>query len=248
MYAELAQLWGPQHWWPAQTQFEVILGAYLTQNTSWTNVEKALHNLRAAGKLSEDGIRSASLPELESLVRPAGYFRQKARRLKGFVTYLDERYQGSLDRMFAKPMERLRNELLELNGVGPETADSILLYAGNHSVFVIDAYTRRIAARHEIVSDDVDYETLRNLFERALAPLAAKEDPLGIQNSLHARPPSRRGSGHTPSPVSIATRPALAQVFNEMHGLLVGVAKHYCLKSQPECDDCPLRTFLPSGR
>jgi len=248
IYRELAHLWGPQHWWPAETQFEVIVGAYLTQNTSWTNVEKALHNLRAAGRLSEDGIRSASLPELESLVRPAGYFRQKARRLKTFVSYLDERYQGSLDRMFAEPTERLRNELLELNGVGPETADSILLYAGNHSVFVIDTYTRRIASRHEILSKTADYESFRSLFERALASLAAEEQPMGIRTSLHVGPPSRRRSSHPPSPVSTAVRPALAQIFNEMHGLLVGVAKHYCLKSQPECDDCPLRKFLPSGR
>jgi len=246
IYAELAQLWGPQHWWPARTRFEVVVGAYLTQNTAWINVEKALHNLRAAGRLSVRGIRSASLPELETLVRPAGYFRQKARRLQIFVAYLDDQYQGSLGRLFSQPTEKLRNELLALNGVGPETADSILLYAGNHSIFVIDTYTRRILNRHEILPDVSDYEEFRSLFERALAPLAAQEQT-SLESSGWADP-LLRGATHAPSPMSTARRTALTQVFNEMHGLLVGVGKHYCFKSQPNCDDCPLRKFLPSGR
>ena len=141
-YRTLFQAWGPQHWWPAHSRFEVIVGAYLTQNTACTNVEKALANLRAAGLLSAKGIRRAPLTELERLIRPAGYFRQKAKRLKLFVAYLDRQYRGSLARLFARPTAELREELLNLHGVGPETADSILLYAGNHPVFVVDAYTR----------------------------------------------------------------------------------------------------------
>src|SRR4051794_35165533 len=142
-YAALYHSWGPQHWWPAESQFEVIVGAYLTQNTSWTNVERAMTNLRAADALSVSAIREMPLARLEELVRPSGYFRQKAERLKRFVAFLDERYAGSLGRMFAEPTAKVREELLALNGVGPETADSILLYAGGHEVFVVDAYTRR---------------------------------------------------------------------------------------------------------
>ena len=247
IYAELFGLWGPQQWWPARTSFEVILGAYLTQNTAWTNVEQALHNLRAGGRLSLAGVRDASLTELESLIRPGGYFRQKARRLKTFVAYLDEHYQGSLDHMFAQPTEKLRGELLALNGVGPETADSILLYAGNHPVFVVDAYTRRILDRHEILSATADYEEFRSLFERALAPVGCAGPPAGPTRPEIAQT-SCRGAAHSPSPMSTARRTPLAQAFNEMHALLVGVGKHFCLKSQPRCDNCPLRKFLPAGR
>jgi len=131
-YRLLFRTWGPQHWWPAHSRFEVIVGAYLTQNTAWTNVERALAQLRSAGVLSLDGTRRTPLPELEQLIRSAGYFRQKAQRLKTFVDFLDRTYGGSLDRMFAEPTEILREKLLSLSGVGPETADSILLYAGNH--------------------------------------------------------------------------------------------------------------------
>src|SRR5579864_8893926 len=148
-YGTLHDAWGPQHWWPARTSFEVIVGAYLTQNTAWINVEKALINLRAAGLLSVSGIRRVPLRKLEMLIRPSGYFRQKARRLKGFVAFLDKNYSGSLAKLLAQPTVQLREELLALNGVGPETADSILLYSGNHPVFVVDAYTRRILDRHQ---------------------------------------------------------------------------------------------------
>src|SRR5581483_8065734 len=150
-YGALFSAWGAQHWWPAETQFEVIVGAYLTQNTAWTNVERALSNLRAAGALSVDAMRAMRLARLERLIRPSGYFRQKAQRLKIFIAFLDRQYRGSLENMFSQPTEKLRKELLALNGVGPETADSILLYAGNHPVFVVDAYTRRILDRHAIL-------------------------------------------------------------------------------------------------
>src|SRR5712692_2257227 len=173
-YHTLFSPWGRQHWWPAQSRFEVIVGAYLTQNTTWTNVERALGNLRKARLLTLRGIRRTPQPKLEQLIRPAGYFRQKAHRLKTFVSFLDERYGGSLARMFARPTAELRDELLALNGVGPETADSILLYAGNHPVFVVDAYTRRILERHEIVSRAASYEEVRALCEQALTESAPK--------------------------------------------------------------------------
>ena len=119
-YRALFRVWGPQHWWPAETRFEVIVGAYLTQNTAWTNVELALVNLRKARVLGVKGIRKVSLRRLERLIRSSGYFRQKAARLKTFVHFLDENYGGSLDRLFAQPTDRLREALLSLNGVGPD--------------------------------------------------------------------------------------------------------------------------------
>ena len=194
------------------------------------------------------GIRRTPLSALEQLVRSAGYFRQKPQRLKTFVGFLDKCYGGSLARMFAQPTMKLREELLGLNGVGPETADSILLYAGNHPVFVVDAYTRRILERHELVSARASYEEIRELCERGLSGVsavqwgqaAASPSPLG-----GAMP---QGSSHSPSRMSTAKRDDTAQVFNEMHGLLVGVGKNFCKKSQPDCEQCPLRKFLPGAK
>src|SRR6476661_4039969 len=171
-YLALSRAWGPQHWWPARSRLEVIAGAFLTQNTSWTNVERALGQLRHARLLSVDGIRQTSLARLEQLVRSAGYYSQKAQRLKNFVCYLDRRYGGSLARMFAQPTPRLRSELLELNGIGPETADSILLYAGGHEAFVVDTYTRRVLERHGLAQSNTPYDEIRLSFERALAAVA----------------------------------------------------------------------------
>ena len=240
-YYTLFQVWGPQHWWPARTRFEVIVGAYLTQNTSWTNVERALRRLRSAGLLSPRAMRKVSLTKLESQIRSAGYFRQKAQRLKTFVAFLDAHYGGSLTRMFAQPTAKLRQELLALSGVGPETADAILLYAGQHQVFVVDAYTRRMLGRHGILPENAPYEIVRNLCESALARVAAP-------NSL---PPLKIGKqqllvSHHPSPMSLAKRSPVAQAYNDMHGLIVQIGKHYCLKSRPRCEQCPLRRFLPA--
>ena len=245
-YRVLYQAWGAQHWWPAETRFEVIVGAYLTQNTAWTNVERALANLHAADALSVKGIRKIALARLERLLRPSGYFRQKAKRLKAFVAFLDKEYDGSLARFLSQPTDKLREELLNLNGVGPETADSILLYAGNHPVFVVDAYTRRILARHNILLEKTDYEEIRQRMQSALAPLAKKQETQ--PNPATQLDSAMRGAAHAPSAMSTAARPALVQVYNEMHGLLVGVGKHYCGKSQPQCDGCPLQRFLPRGK
>lgn len=243
-YSALYRAWGKQHWWPAESRFEVILGAYLTQNTAWTNVERALVNLRNAELMTVEGIRDVPLPELEQLVRPSGYFRQKATRLKMFVAFLDSRYEGSLDRLFSQPTEKLREELLGLNGVGPETADSILLYAGNHPVFVVDAYTRRILDRHNLLSPASGYEDIRELFERALKPLADRQKIAPVDLAVPLASDSRRAA-HTPSTMSKSERTALVQVFNEMHGLIVAVGKYHCGKSRPKCDGCPLQPFLP---
>ena len=237
MYRKLVRAWGRQHWWPAETRFEVIVGAILTQNTSWTNVERALASLRAAGKLSVAGIRQVPLPKLEQLVRSSGYFRQKAQRLKNFVAFLDARYDGSLQRMFATPTEQLRDELLALNGIGPETADSILLYAGNHSIFVVDTYTRRILERHGAVSATAKYDEIRSLVERALL----REPPLPLPNALVKL---KRPEVHPPSAMSTADRTPLTQVYNEMHGLFVQVGKHYCQKREAKCEGCPLGSML----
>lgn len=243
-YSVLYEAWGAQHWWPAETEFEVIIGAYLTQNTAWTNVERALANLRTAELLSVEGIRRVPLSRLERLIRPSGYFRQKARRLKTFVEFLDKEYRGSMERMFSQPTDKLRAELLDLNGIGPETADSILLYAGNHPIFVVDAYTRRILDRHGILPEKTDYEEIRNLFERSLAPVAGQQQrmPVSVSAELES---GFCGAAHPPSAMSTARRSALVQVYNEMHGLIVGVGKFYCGKSQPKCDGCPLQRFLP---
>jgi endonuclease III related protein len=243
-HGALYRVWGTQHWWPAETRIEVIVGAYLTQNTAWTNVELALRNLRKAKVLSVEGLRKVSLSRLQRLIRPSGYFRQKAARLKTFVAFLDKAYGGSLDRLFAQPTEQLREELLGLNGVGPETADSILLYAGNHPVFVVDAYTRRILDRHGILPEKTEYEEIRELFQRALAPMAQQQQvmPAGAAPPLEA---GLHGAAHLPSAMSTAARTALVPVYNEMHGLIVGVGKNYCRKSQPKCDECPLQGFLP---
>jgi endonuclease III related protein len=246
-YRALYHAWGAQHWWPAETPFEVIVGAYLTQNTAWTNVERALARLRDAKLLSVAGIRQVKLSQLERLIRSSGYFRQKAKRLKTFVSFLDAEYDGSLDRLFAEPTGKLREKLLSLNGVGPETADSILLYAGNHPVFVVDAYTRRIVERHNILSSDAGYEDVRSLFERGLAPIAEEEEHKPA-NAAPALESGIRGAAHPPSAMSTAHRTALVQVYNEMHGLIVGVGKHYCKKSRPKCEVCPLLPFLPEGR
>jgi endonuclease-3 related protein len=167
-FAAMSQALGPMQWWPAKTPFEVIVGAILTQNTSWTNVERAIANLRSAQMLTPSTITAARLSMLALLVRPSGYFRQKAKKLKAFVMFLHREYGGSLKRMFDTPTEILREKLLSVHGIGPETADSILLYAGNHPVFVVDAYTHRIFGRHGITDGTPQYESVRALFEASL--------------------------------------------------------------------------------
>jgi endonuclease III related protein len=159
---------GPMRWWPAQTPFEVIVGAILTQSTAWGNVERAISNLRLAGLLTPSSMLRVRTRRLAELVRPSGYFRQKAKKLKAFVRFLHKAYGGSLKHMFQTPTSQLRDELLSVHGIGPETADSILLYAGNHPVFVVDTYTHRIFGRHGITNGKPEYEPVRAFFESSL--------------------------------------------------------------------------------
>jgi endonuclease-3 related protein len=165
-YNSLFTAFGPQHWWPAETQFEVIVGAILTQNTSWTNVERAITNLRKAGLLSPRAIERVPLRRLQGLIRSSGYYRQKARKLKAFCHFLRTDCHGSLASMFETPTILLREKLLSVFGIGPETADSILLYAGDHPVFVVDAYAKRMLMRHGWIGEKAKYEDVRWMFER----------------------------------------------------------------------------------
>ena len=171
-YDALFRAYGPQHWWPGLTRFEVIVGAILTQSTSWKNVELAIGNLRRKQLLSPLAIERVSLPRLSQLIRSSGYFRQKARKLKAFLDFLRQNYQGSLDKLFATPTTTLRKQLLAVHGIGPETADSILLYAGSHPVFVVDAYARRILERHNLAHGKHSYDEIQQLFHGNL-PLNA---------------------------------------------------------------------------
>lgn len=157
---------GPQHWWPGKSPFEVIVGAILVQNTAWKNAATAIANLRGQGLLTPAHIRRMPLRKLQRLIQSSGYYRQKARKLKAFCDFLQREYRGSLKKMFATPTIVLREKLLGIFGIGPETADSILLYAGNHEVFVVDAYAKRMLARHGWIGERAKYDEVRWIFER----------------------------------------------------------------------------------
>ena len=215
MHDKLVQAYGPQHWWPAATSFEVILGAYLTQNTSWKAVEISLNNLRNAHALTIESFRALSLAELERLIRPSGFFTRKAPALKAFLAMLDSEFQGSLECLADTPTRILRTKLLNLPGVGQETADAILLYALGHSVPVADEYLRRIAERHQLIhpsprKNRKGYDSLAQLTRDAFAT-----DPASTRASL----------------------------FNEFHALTVAVGKAHCGRV-PECAQCPLAVDL----
>lgn len=167
-YRRLAAHFGPQHWWPADTPFEVMVGAILTQNTSWANVEKAIRTLKTFRLLHPAKLAELDEETIQEAIRPAGYFRQKARRLKVLCAWLLERTGGDLERLNEVDTRTLRSELLELKGIGPETADSILLYALGRPVFVVDTYTYRVLTRHGWVGFDTNYEEMRELLEGAL--------------------------------------------------------------------------------
>ena len=221
--------YGAQNWWPGRTPFEVIVGAFLVQNTAWKNADQALRNLRRAGALSPAAIRRASLRQLEEWVRPAGYFRQKAARLKSFVAFLDRRYGGSTSRMFREETSSLRAELMALPGIGDETADAILLYAGGRPVFVADSYARRIAQRHGLNWEG--YQGVNRGFWAALAQMPVP--PLHDDDPSH--PPSRMS--RVPSPGDVA-------LLKEAHAVIVRVGSEFC-RTQPRCGECPLSGWLP---
>jgi endonuclease-3 related protein len=168
IYDALLSAFGPQHWWPGDTPFEIMVGAVLTQNTNWGNVERAIVQLKKDGLLTPEAMRRVPVGGLAKAIRSAGYFNVKARRLKNLVGFMFERYGGDIGRMKRQPLEVLRPQLLSVNGVGPETADSILLYALDKPVFVVDAYTRRFLRRHNLIDEKIDYHGIQKMFTEAL--------------------------------------------------------------------------------
>jgi endonuclease III related protein len=215
MHAKLERAYGPQRWWPAETPLEVILGAYLTQNTSWKAVEISLANLRNAGSLNLERLRTISLAQLRDLIRPSGFYNRKAPAIKAFIAMLDAEFAGSLEQLATTPTAALRIRLLALPGVGPETADAILLYALGHPVPVADEYLRRIAVRHRLqdpapAKNRKGYDTLVQLTLDAFA----------------GDPEAHR-----------------ARLFNEFHALTVAVGKAFCGKNA-NCTHCPLAADL----
>ncbi len=180
IYNLLSERFGPQHWWPGETRFEVIIGAILTQNTSWSNVEKAIENLKSDDLLTAEKLHNTDTEKIAELIRPAGYFNIKAKRLKNFLNWLLENYQGLLENLDSADTAQLRQQLLCITGIGAETADSILLYALQRPVFVVDAYTARIAVRHNLIEPPFDYSQLQELFQNNLP------EDIQLFNEYHA--------------------------------------------------------------
>src|SRR4030066_1685881 len=180
IYHKLYQTFGPQHWWPGKTPLEIAIGAILTQNTNWGNVEKAIDNLKKQNALSARVIHKMPVRLLSELIRPTGYFNIKAKRLKSFIDFLMNDYHGSMKKMKNEDIHSLKKKLLSINGIGPETADSIILYALEKPVFVIDAYTKRVLSRHGIMNHDASYDTFQGLFHSKL------KENIGLYNEYHA--------------------------------------------------------------
>lgn len=217
----LSSHFGELHWWPhdadyhqdqnSDARFEIMIGAILTQNTAWSNVEKALLNLKAAHLLEIRSLSKVNLSTLSEAIRPSGYYNQKTARLKELSSYLLDNYDGNLDLFFSKKTPELREELLSLKGIGPETADSMLLYAGGHPIFVVDSYTKRISSRIPLMKKScLDYDSIQNHFQSQLsAQYTNPSDLVSTYNSLHAE--------------------------------IVELAKQFCTKTKPLCKQCPLR-------
>jgi endonuclease-3 related protein len=180
IFDALYRAYGPQHWWPGESRIEIAVGAILTQNTNWTHVEKAMAYLRSAGLLDWKALREIDAAPLAELIRPCGYYRVKARRLKNFVEWLWRNCDGDLDALKQKNLAVAREALLSVNGIGPETADSILLYAVGHATFVVDAYTARVARRHRLIDEAAGYDALKSVFEDNL------ESDAEVYNEYHA--------------------------------------------------------------
>ncbi len=213
MYQHLVERFGPQQWWPANSAFEVVIGAYLTQNTAWTSVERSIANLKAGGALSVAGLRAVGEEELRQLIRPSGFMLRKAAAIKAFVAFLDAIYGGEMDalrRDAALDRARVRERLLALPGVGPETADAILLYALGAPAMVVDEYLRRIATRHGLVPENAKYAEVQALAEAAFAPGRERE-----------------------------SANELARHYNEFHALVVQIGKLHCGRTA-KCAGCPL--------
>ena len=219
-YRLMRAKFGHQNWWPGETPFEVCVGAILTQNTAWSNVERAIANLKTARVLEPERLFALPEAKLAELIRPAGYFNVKSRRLRSFLRVLMENFGGDLKKLFAGETPVVRERLLAIHGVGPETADSLLLYAGGHPSFVIDAYTQRIFYRHgwspksmiQSPKSSGDYEEFKRLCELAL---------------------------------NQKTGAARLDYWQDYHAQLVMVGKHFCRTRAPRCDGCPLKPLLP---
>ena len=224
LYETLLKEFGKQDWWPMDKNYhkknssdprsEIIVGAILTQNTTWSNVEKALINLKSQNMLDIRKISDINIKELQELIKPSGFFNQKAKRLKDLTIYIIDNHNGSLDYFFDRNMYTIREELLSLNGIGPETADSILLYAGNVPIFVVDAYTKRICHRLPL-NTNISYHEIQHYFETELSKIHYKKE--------------------------------LTKVYNELHALIVLLAKN-CCKKNPECNKCPLKKYCSFKR
>jgi endonuclease-3 related protein len=195
LYKTLHKNFGNQNWWPidkdyhkihgSDPRFEIIIGTILTQNTAWSNVEKALTNLKSNDVLDIKKIGEIDLKSLQNLIKPSGFFNQKAQRLKNITAFLQNNYQNDLDIFFNRDFSDIRKELLSLNGIGPETADSILLYSGNKPVFVVDAYTKRICLRLPLETEN-SYEEIQKYFEEELRKKYSDNEIVNIYNELHA--------------------------------------------------------------
>jgi len=223
MYHRLVTLYGPQQWWPAKTSFEVVIGAFLTQNTAWKSVERSIANLRARGALTISGLHAIPEAELRMLIRPSGFMIRKAAALKAFVAFLDARCRGrmrGLQRAALENASAVRKDLLDLPGVGPETADAILLYALEAPAMVVDEYLRRILVRHKLAPRAATYSQIQSLAEQAFAP----ERRATAAESPHA----------------------LALHYNEFHALIVQTGKLHCGRV-PRCDGCPLAFDLKNS-
>jgi endonuclease-3 related protein len=213
MYNHLVSRYGPQQWWPAQSPFEVVIGAYLTQNTAWKSVERSIANLEARGILSIAGLRDIPEDELRQLIRPSGFMIRKAAALKAFVAFLDAHYHGQIEALQHAARENpaaIREQLLDLPNIGPETADAILLYALNAPAMVVDEYLRRITTRHGLVPASAKYAEIQSLAEQAFAQERASESPV-----------------------------QLARHYNEFHALMVQIGKLHCGRT-PRCEGCLL--------
>ena len=180
IYCQLLKQIGPRHWWPADSSFEVIIGAVLTQNTAWLNVKKTITNLKQNDLLSPKALDKIPEEKLASLIRSSGYFNQKAKKIKQFVNYFLNHYQGSIEKMSRRDTKTLRKELLSIYGIGPETADSILLYALQKPIFVVDTYTSRILYRHGWLHENPDYQELQGFFMQRLP------NDVALFNEFHA--------------------------------------------------------------
>lgn len=231
MLGTLLGHYGEQNWWPAASPFEVMVGAVLVQNTRWSNAERAIGNLRAAGMLNLAAVGKVRSTVLQQLIRPSGFYRQKAERIKRLAAFIDRRYAGPILQMTATPTGLLREQLLSLKGIGPETADAILLYALGHEVVVLDAYARRVLERHGLP---------------AKLDSKVKQDIVDAVTGLGNIDWHRRDPRHPPTRMSRRRFSTLAKVSAEIHAAFVRIGTEFCGK-QPNCTGCPLQGLLPKG-